>query len=104
MRENDLSLTNEYAESVMVLMHKWRSSGRHFVDEDAERPPVHSESMTLHIQDLWGQVLSRAAERLGRLVWLKEFGEAKISQLNIALFIYEHIFRFQIPVNNLVGV
>ena len=104
MWEDNLTLTNQNTESMMILVHEWRSTSRHLVDEDAECPPIHSKSMTLHIQNLRSQILSSSAERLGSLIWLKEFGEAKISQLNVALFIYEHIFWLQVSMNDFICV
>lgn len=60
--------------------------------------------MTLHVKNFGCQVLSCSTERLGSLVWLKEFGEAEISKLDITTFINKYVLGLEISMHNFVGV
>ncbi len=49
-----------FVNSERVVVEKWGITGKHFVDEDPEGPPVHGLIVTLALDDLGSQVLGGA--------------------------------------------
>ena len=62
VREAHRALSNQEVHSVLVSMEKWWNAHDHLEDEDAKRPPVHSEVVAVANQHLRCQVLRSAAE------------------------------------------
>lgn len=65
LREVYLALQDVLVNDHRILISKWIDSCVHFVDENAQSPPIHALSMPLIEQDLRREVLRSAAERIG---------------------------------------
>jgi len=104
VREYNLAFPNQDSKSVVVSVHERRSPGHHFINKDPERPPVDCKAVAFHVQNFWRQILSSSTKRLGILIWLEELGQPEICQFNVSLLIHQNVFRFQIPVDNLISV
>ena len=60
--------------------------------------------MTFPLEDLWGKILRRAAERAW-LVITRGFdisGEAEIGKASITFLIQENVFRFEVSVHDIL--
>lgn len=88
VREYDVALPDQVTQLMMVLVHERRSTGDHLVDQDAQRPPINSEVVALHVQDLRSEVLGSSTERLGVLVGCKELGESKVGKFDVARLLH----------------
>lgn len=104
VRKDDLTLSDQLAQLVVVLVHKWRSASDHLVDEHSKGPPVDGERVACLVEDLWRQILSCATEALRLLVLLEEFGQAEVCKLDIASFSDKHVFRFEVAMHDAVGM
>lgn len=51
VRENYIGLPDQNAEFAIIFMHEWWPTRSHFVDEDAEGPPIHGESVSFLVKD-----------------------------------------------------
>lgn len=78
VREDDLALSNQLAQLVVILMHKWRPSSNHLVNQHSQGPPIDGEGVTGLVENLRRQVLGSAAEALGLLLLLKELSETEV--------------------------
>lgn len=95
VREYNLSCADQYSEPVVIFVHEWRAPSRHFINENTEGPPVDREPVAFHLKNLRGQILSRATETVCLVpLVIQEFGEAKVSQANVAIFVHQHVLRF----------
>ena len=81
-------------------------TSEHFVGNHSQVPPIHRRPVSLSVQDLWGQVLGRAAQRVGTLrrVMHSFFGQAEVHQLNMSLAIQKNVLGFQISIDYIVRV
>lgn len=109
-----------------VLREKGRISDEHFVQEDAQRPPIHCLPMTF-VEDDFGrevlrcacareafntqkpfccccEVLQRTAQRPRPRSGLHVLGEAEVAQLEVARFVEEEVLGFEVAVEDVVGV
>ena len=92
--ELGLSVLDILVEFLAVFRVEGRQADKHLIDNRAKRPPISSFAVALPLQDLWRQVLSRAAKTFSILLPLDVLlRETKISQLDIAVARNEHIFR-----------
>ena len=73
------ALTDQEVHPMLVPMEERRDADNHLEDEDAERPPVDGEVVSVADEHFRRQVLRRAAEGIGQLTLLHELGQAKIS-------------------------
>ena len=62
-REFQLPLENLLVDAERVFVVKGRVAREHLVAEHTKRPPVHGLAVPLRENDLWREVLWRAAER-----------------------------------------
>jgi hypothetical protein len=90
---------------ISIDEHKRRLAGEHLIYNAANAPPVHSKTMSLSVDNLWGKVLRGSTQCHGIIVSLDVFlGQSEIGQLSIPILINEDVFWFQISINNLVLV
>lgn len=75
-------------------------AGEHFVQQDAERPPVDSAAVTTALNDLRSEVLGRTAEGPGAVFHL--LGKAKVGDLGVAVRVNEQVLRLEISVHHLI--
>jgi hypothetical protein len=84
---------------LLVLIPERRTALKHLEKEDACRPPVKLAAILLVPENLWRQVLRRAANGCcGNFTLQAHFGEPKIRQPDVALLIEKHIFGLHITV------
>lgn len=96
-----------------VLVHllrvfgvEWTPTTTHLEDKNTERPEIHHFCIPLFIQqDLGSEVLSGTAERVGRVI-LREigFGQAKVTEGNMAISIQQDILRLEIAIDDVMIV
>lgn len=89
---------------MMVFVHERRATCNHFVDQNTKCPPVNCKTVSCHLKYFWSEVFSCATETLSALIRLKELGKTKISKFNVAFHVHQDIFRFKVPVNNLISM
>ena len=102
--ESNFLSEDHFEDLVGVLVHERTLPHHQLVDEDAQAVPVHRLAVALVHQDLWGQVLGRAAERVGPLARLQVLHEAEVRELKVARVVDEHVLRLQVAVHELLGV
>ena len=86
----------------MVLIKERRISSKHLIDKDSQWPPVHSLVVALGLDDLWCQVLWRAAQ--GPCSVRHFLGESKVSDDHMALSVQKYVLRLQVSVGDTDGV
>lgn len=72
-----------------------REPDHHFVDEGAEAPPVNGLAVALLVEYFGGEVFGSAADGVGVIVSDVHFGEAEISEAQVALFVDEDVFGLE---------
>ena len=77
----------------------------HLVSQHAKGPPIDGESVTFVDDHFRSKILWRATEGISHAISrLLDLGEAKISELKVALAIEEHILWLQVSVDDPVDV
>lgn len=90
---------------LLVLAVKRRLADEHLVQEDAVRPPVDRLAVRLIEDDLRGDVVRGAAERLGRLVQVDVLlAHAKVRYLNVTVGVQQHVVQLQVTINDATRV
>lgn len=74
--ERNIFTQNVCKRGIAILALKGRCAVKHFIDENAERPPVNSASMAATLNNLWRNVFLCADKRVG-----SEVGDAR-SRIN----------------------
>ena len=85
----------------VVGLERWIAS-KHLVQQDAERPPVDSLTMTFIKQNLGRNVLRSSTNCIGSL--LDDLGETEINQFEITVRLDHNVLGLQITVDNLLGL
>ena len=62
VREINLGLFDEVVHLVLILVEEGRDAHNHFVDENAQRPPINRVVVSVAPQHFGGKILSRATE------------------------------------------
>ena len=102
--ELDLLVQSHLEDLVWVLGHERGSSVKGLVDEDAKGVPVHRRVVALVLNDLGGDVLGSAAERVSSVTWQELLDEAEVSELDVSILLDQHILRLEVPVNEVLRV
>jgi hypothetical protein len=87
-----------------ILRKKRRIADEHFVQKDAQSPPVHSLAVALVENNLGSKILRCAAQSPGPRSWLHVLGEAEVAQLQVARIIQQDVFRLEVAVEDVVGM
>ena len=85
LREFDLALQDILVNSHRIIITERIYTDEHFVDENAQAPPIHRFSVTLLQENLRSEVLRRSAQGVCLAVY--ELREAEVCQLEVALLI-----------------
>ena len=94
----DVVVQDRFEKIVLVVRLERRLTGHHLVHEHAERPPVDGGAVRQLLQDLRGDVVGRAAERVGRhAVGDALLAHAKVGDFTVALAVQQDVVQFQIP-------
>ena len=90
---------------VRVFVVEGREARQHFVQQYAQRPPIHRLRITLPVQELGGEILGGAAEGVGFvLVFHVEFAEAEVAEGDVADVVDEDVLGFQVAVDDAEAV
>ena len=68
-----------------------REPYNHLVGQNSQRPPVDRERMPTLYQNLWSQVVGRAAERERLSISFQHLSQSEIGKANITVFIHQYI-------------
>ena len=85
-----------------IIILKWWVASQHFIEQDADGPPVHCFAVTLVEQNLWSNILRRAANSVGPLC--DYFGKPKVNHLKISITANHDVLRLQISVHNIFAL
>ena len=85
-----------------VVVVERRVARKHFEDQHAQRPPVDELVVALALDDLWSQVLRRAAEGVGAVA--DDLGKAEVGDLDVSLLVDEEVLRLEVSVGDVHGV
>ncbi|GBE59036.1 single-stranded DNA-binding protein, putative [Babesia ovata] len=80
-RVNGAALQRLLVDAHRVLVVEGRVAHQHFVDKDAQRPPINGLAVSFVEQNLGGEVLGRATQRVR--AHLYDLGETEIGQLEV---------------------
>lgn len=103
-RERDLGLDDQAEDLKWIIMHEGALTLEHLKDENTKGIPVHSLTMALVHDDLWGEVLRSSADSVGALVRVKLFDESKVRKLQVAGLVDQYVLRLEVPVNETFAV
>ena len=84
---------------VWVLVVKGRVACKHLEKQDAQRPPVHRMVVSHTHDDLWSEVLGRAAKHESSVLNL--LGKSKVRNSHVTVGSNQQVFRFDITISNL---
>ena len=101
-RKLHLALQDLLVDEHWVLVRERVDSSDHFVEKNAESPPVDWLAVTFVEKHLWGKVLWRSAQ--GVSTGLNDLSKAKIGQLKIASVVDQNVLGFEVPVNSVLAV
>lgn len=83
----------------------WWHTYNHFVKENTQQVPINALSVALTLQHFRGKVSNRATERLGLLRATESlFGETKVCQKCMAVFVKNYVVWLEISENNVILV
>lgn len=70
------------------------------VQEDSQTPNIHSKSLLLLLEELRREVFSRSAHSRSRVLRVHFAGKSEISEFRVVLLVEQHVFQFDISVQN----
>lgn len=84
---------------------EWWQPMNELIYNGPQTPPINRLPMPLLLDNLRSKILRRPTHRksliLGNNIIL---GQSKIRQLNVSFFVNEYIFRFEVSVDDILGV
>ena len=106
VREVNSLLLNQLEHLVVVLLTsvERREANDHLVCQDTEGPPIDREGVTALYKNLWCEVVRRTAERICLLIPLDDLRKTEVSEANIAVFVHENVFWFEITIDDILAV
>jgi hypothetical protein len=78
-----------------VFAAEGREAADHFVDEAAEAPPVHVETVAHFLDDLGSQVLGGATNGGCVFLVLEDLRQSEVSQLDVPRLVDDDVLRLQ---------
>lgn len=85
---------------MLVFVEEWGHSNEHFVDQDAESPPVNSHVVAILIKHLWRKVFGCAAETVGLSLFLvQHLCQPVVNDFDITLLVHKNVFQLEISVH-----
>lgn len=102
--EDDARLADFEEQKAALLVVEGCDTNEHLVDEDAERPPVNREVVTLLCYHLGGEVLGSAAESACQVAISHGLCEAVIDDLKISRLVDQDVFKLEVSVHNALGM
>lgn len=98
LRAFDLSPENVLVNDHRILVREGVDTCIHLINEDTQSPPIHTLPMSLVQQDLGRQVFRRPTKGVGACLYL--LSKAEISELEVAIFSNQQIFRLEVSKND----
>lgn len=104
--ESDLAVTDETVHLLGLLGIERTPAAAHLEQEHAKRPEVDVLAVAFLVEkDLGGEVLGRAAERVGELVVGQVgLGQTKVAKGNVACGVEKDVLGLEVTVHNVVLV
>lgn len=88
-------ILNQVVHLMVIWIVKRSNPNDHFVDQNTERPPIYCEVVPGPNNNFWRQILRSSTKRIGFLTKvLHDFSHSKIGQLDVAIDVYQYVFRF----------
>mmetsp|Transcript_48182 Transcript_48182/g.75254 ORF Transcript_48182/g.75254 Transcript_48182/m.75254 type:complete len:297 (+) Transcript_48182:313-1203(+) len=87
-----------------VVRIEGRVASQHLVNQDPQRPPVHSLSVAFVQDDLWSQVLWGTTESPSVCSRLYGLGEAEVADLQMPLVVEEQVLGLEVTVDDVAIV
>lgn len=85
-----------------VIISEGVNTSDHFVDHDAQSPPIYRFSMPLVQEDFRGKVFWCSTE--GESSIFDELRKSEIRKFDVAVGGYQNILRLQIPIDDVFAV
>ena len=105
-----------------VLIPEGWLSNEHFVDEDAQGPPIHCGTMARIADDLWSKIFGGATQSVGHTstMWIftlrqrlafgwvrvlrKILGESKVDKLEVPVRVQQDVLGFEVSIGNVLDI
>lgn len=100
--EVKFALQDVLVDDKRVVISEGVDAGNHLIDEDSECPPVDWFAVALVLKDFRSQILWSSAQSESSIFYV--FGEPKVSEFEVAVSADEHIFWFEVSVDDILGV
>lgn len=100
--EDDFAFENFLVDGHGVFVVEGVDAGDHFVEEDAEGPPVDGLAVSLVQQDLRREVLRGSAE--GVCPAFDDLGEPEIGEFQVAVGADEQVLGLEVSVDDILRV
>ncbi len=75
----------------------------HLVDQNAQSPPIHFFSMSL-VQNHFRSDVFRSSTDCEGSAFSQDLSKAKVSKPQIAVFVDQQVFRFEVSEDDVLGV
>jgi len=98
--EHNLRGTDLEQQQAALLVIEGGHSDEHLVNQNAKRPPIHTQVVALVKHHFWSQVLRCTAEGLRSLVFRKGLCQSIVNNLKVASFVNQDIFQLQVSVHD----
>ena len=85
-----------------IIIGKGINSGNHFINDDSQSPPIDGLAMALVLKNLWRQIFWSATKCESPV--LDSFSKTEISKLDVTIGGDEHVFGFEVAVNDVLAV
>ena len=82
----------------------WCLSKEHLIGQNTERPPVYRKWVAWFGKNFRSHELQSATYSFGCMSWLYHFWNSKIREGESTICFYQHVFRFQISMGDVLGV
>lgn len=89
--ESYFVLLNEEIHFVLVLIEEWRDAHEHFVEQDAQGPPVNRVVMSISVKHLRRKVLGCTAKTSGQLPIANLGCQTEVSQEQVSISVEENV-------------
>lgn len=102
-RKRHFALQDVLVDAHGVIVAEGVDARVHFVDEDAQSPPVDGFSVTLVEDDFWGDVLWRSANGEGP-AFVQDLGETEVRQLEVAVVADQQVLWLEVSKDDVLAV
>ena len=89
----------------LILPFKGRLSTHHLIEENTIGPPVHTVSIGLVVNNLWGDVVWCPAKCLGGVpIHYALLAQPKVCNFDVALLVKHDVVQLEVPVDDPMAV